>query len=258
VPTITPAVETEQRALRLELKADGTEGEFSATFSTLNVVDHHGDVTRPGAFADGAEVFVGAYMHDIWQLPVGKGVIASDDERAWIEGAFWLDTPNGEATYRTVKNAGGLMEWSYIFTVERASYGTHEQGGVKHEEVRFLEQVDVWSVDPVLRGAGIDTRTDGIKSRGGPFAAHALQLAAAAEGFLGRLETRLAMRASEGRELSAVDRERLEALDTGLVELRALIERALRAGARDDQVDIERELLRFQRSLAAGSGALAA
>jgi hypothetical protein len=32
----------------IELKADGEEGEFIAVFSTLNVIDHHIDVTLPG------------------------------------------------------------------------------------------------------------------------------------------------------------------------------------------------------------------
>ena len=38
----------------IELKADSDQtGQFSAVFSTLNAVDHDGDVTLPGAFKDG-------------------------------------------------------------------------------------------------------------------------------------------------------------------------------------------------------------
>jgi hypothetical protein len=36
-------------------------GEFSAVFSTSNVVDSDGDYTLPGAFEDGAEALVSSY-----------------------------------------------------------------------------------------------------------------------------------------------------------------------------------------------------
>ncbi len=155
-------MEQETKTLHLELKADA-EGAFRATFATLNVVDHHGDVTLPGAFAAGKEVLIGGYQHDMLQLPVGKGRIGSDGDRAWVDGQFFLDTPNGDATYRTVKNAGGLMEWSYVFIPVQTEEGPFDtgQGTV---DVRFLKKIDVWSIDPVLKGAGINTRTDFVKS----------------------------------------------------------------------------------------------
>ena len=238
------AVKPETKTLQLQLKADeddAPEGSFRATFSTLKVIDHHGDVTLPGAFKDGAEVFVGAYQHEMWSLPVGKGVIGSDDERAWVDGAFFLDTTPGGDTYRTVKNAGGLMEWSYIFTVEDAEWvDEHRQGEDVLHDVRVLKELDVWSVDPVLRGAGIGTGTDEIKSLDPKsFADHAGELVTAVGGFIERAESRLEMRAKEGRRFSSEDCARLASLVTEIAGLQARLEDVLREPADESNPDLE-------------------
>lgn len=161
----------------VELKAEGDPGAFVATFSTLNVIDRDGDVTVPGAFKDGQAVRISAWGHNWGALPVGKGTIRSDDERAWVEGQFFLDTAHGEQTYRTVKNLGELQEWSYGFDVLAAEPGTFDG-----RDVRFLRGLDVFEVSPVMIGAGVDTRTDQIKT------------------------------AKTGRRNSAADRERLAAV----------------------------------------------
>lgn len=152
----------EQKIFRapIELKADGEEGEFTAVFATLNVIDFHQDVTEPGAFSDGAETIIEPWNH-AWSLPSGKGVIRSDNEKAWVDGRFFLDTEAGRETYRTVKNLGPLAEWSYSFDIEEAG-----QGDFEGQQVRFLRKLDVVGVGPVTRGAGIDTRTVTIKGEG--------------------------------------------------------------------------------------------
>jgi hypothetical protein len=140
------------------LKADGVEGEFTAEFATLNVIDHDRDVTRPGAFHDGQETLIEPWNHNYGELPVGKGVIHEKDNKAVVEGKFFLDTQAGLDHYRVVKALGPLQEWSYTFEVEKASFGQFED-----QDVQFLEGLDVWGVAPVTRGAGIDTRTTDIK-----------------------------------------------------------------------------------------------
>lgn len=134
------------------------EGAFRSVFSTLNVIDHDDDVTLPGAFRDGQAVVVEGWNHD-YGLPSGKGVIRSDETEAWIEGRFFLDTAAGSDHYRTLKNLEGLEEWSYTFNIEKSKLGEFEG-----QDVRFLEALDVWGVAPVTRGAGIGTRTVGLKS----------------------------------------------------------------------------------------------
>lgn len=143
-----------------ELKAEGPEGSFTAVFATLNVKDHDGDVTPAGAFEDGQDVIIEPWNHG-WNLPVGKGVIHADQEKAWVDGQFILDTTTGMDHYKTVKAMGPGQEWSYTFDVLEASEGMF--GG---DRVRFLQKMDVVGVSPVTRGAGIGTHTANIKGKG--------------------------------------------------------------------------------------------
>jgi hypothetical protein len=142
------------------LKADGVEGEFTAEFATLNVIDHDRDVTLSGAFHDGQETLIEPWNHNYGELPVGKGVIHEKGEKAVVEGKFFLETQAGLDHYKVVKALGPLQEWSYTFEVEKASSGQFED-----QAVQFLEKLDVWGVAPVTRGAGIDTRTTDIKAQ---------------------------------------------------------------------------------------------
>lgn len=146
----------------MTLKADGEEGEFSAVFSTLNVIDHQDDVTVPGAFTEGEPVRIAAWNHGWDQLPVGKGEIREEEDSAVVEGRFFLNTQTGREHYETVKALGALQEWSYSFDILDASYGEF-QG----EKVRFLRKLKVHEVSPVMLGAGIGTRTRAIKSDDG-------------------------------------------------------------------------------------------
>lgn len=143
---------------QLELKADAA-GEFRATIATLNVVDRDGDVIVPGAFKRGQAVKVAAWGHNWDALPVGMGTLGADTDRAWVDGKFFLDTPQGQAHYQTVKALGPLQEWSFGFQVDKWSQGKHEG-----QDVRFIEGIDAFEVSPVMLGAGIGTGTDSIKS----------------------------------------------------------------------------------------------
>lgn len=146
----------------IQLKADGDQGEFKAVFSTFNVIDHDGDVTVPGAFTEGENVRIAYWGHRWQDLPVGRGVIHQDAEKAWVEGKFFLDTDAGLETYKTVKNLGELQEWSYGFDVLEADVGVHEG-----DEAYFLRKLKVYEVSPVFLGAGIGTGTTDIKARKG-------------------------------------------------------------------------------------------
>jgi HK97 family phage prohead protease len=154
-------METKKFITPIELKADGEAGEFKAIFSTFNVIDLQGDVTLPGAFKDGQTVRVSYWGHRWEDLPVGRGVIHADDEKAWIDGKFFMDTDAGLETYKTVKNLGELQEYSYGFDIDQADDGVFE--GVP---VRFLKALTVHEVSPVFLGAGIGTGTVAIKSAG--------------------------------------------------------------------------------------------
>jgi len=144
----------------IELKEDGAPGEFRAVFSTFNVIDHDHDVTLPGAFEDGREVRISYWGHRWMDLPVGRGEIHADDEKAWVDGRFFLDTEAGRETYLTVKNLGDLQEWSYGFDIDESRLGEFEE-----QDVQFLERLTVYEVSPVMLGAGIGTGTETIKGK---------------------------------------------------------------------------------------------
>ena len=144
----------------LEFKENGNPGEFKAVFATFNVSDLHRDWTIPGAF-DEQNVIIEPWNHD-YNLPAGKGIIKSNDDEAWIEGEFFLDTQVGKDNYTTVKNLGPIAEWSYTFDILDSSPADDP---AYDGADRILKKMDVVGVSPVTRGAGINTRTTAIKSK---------------------------------------------------------------------------------------------
>ncbi len=144
-----------------EIKLEGETGKFKAVFSKFNDIDKDNDVTLPGAMPVGKAIKIAYWGHRWKDLPVGKGVIGADENHAWVDGEFFLDTQAGLDTYRTVKNLGNLQEWSYGYEPKKFKLGEF-----KGQRVRFLEAVDVFEVSPVLVGAGNDTYTDSLKDMG--------------------------------------------------------------------------------------------
>lgn len=144
------------------------EGVIEAVFATFNIKDLDGDVTLPGAFEDGAEVQISSFGHASWgpsrgsssvpQPPVGKGQIKVVGDEARLEGRFFLKTQAGRDHFELVKEMGDLQEWSYGYDTLEASPGTF-----KGEPVQFLKRQKVYEVSPVLKGAGIGTRTVAVK-----------------------------------------------------------------------------------------------
>jgi HK97 family phage prohead protease len=151
----------ERKGLNLEIKEDGAEqGAVTAIFSTFNVIDKDGDVTLPGAFEDGAAVRISAWGHQWYELPVGRGAIKAEEDRALLEGRFFMDTAHGLDTYRTVKGLAELQQWSYGYDVLESA-----DGPFNGQQVRFLKKIQVHEVSPVMLGAGIDTGTLDVKAQ---------------------------------------------------------------------------------------------
>jgi HK97 family phage prohead protease len=140
---------------------DASEGKVKAVFATLNVKDSDGDVTLAGAFKS-EPVRISAYNHQSWKgaLPVGKGVIVEDGDEVVLEGEFFLETAAGRETFEVVKQLGDLQEWSYGYDVIDSDRGTKDG-----ENVRFLKEMKVHEVSPVILGAGVDTRTLAVKGK---------------------------------------------------------------------------------------------
>ena len=135
---------------------DDAAGTVQAAFSVFNTIDSDGDVVKPSAFKDGQETPM-VWAHR-WDHPVGKGTVKVSRKQAVFDGAFFLDTAAGMEAYKTVKNMGGLQEWSFGFRVLE-----EEEGEFDGEHVRFLKGLELFEVSPVLVGANRETRTLAIK-----------------------------------------------------------------------------------------------
>lgn len=151
---------------RVEIK-DADKGTFVALFAKFNTIDKDGDVTHPGAFPEGKKVPVSDYGHASWEgkVPVGSAEIKQTSHEAQAHGRFYTDTPQGDAVWKTLRHMHGdgiPSEWSYGYEPKDYSFGEFEG-----QNVRFLKQVDVFEVSPVLRGAGEGTQTLSIKSHPG-------------------------------------------------------------------------------------------
>ncbi|MBP2325334.1 HK97 family phage prohead protease [Kibdelosporangium banguiense] len=225
------------KSLRVQIK-DADRGEVTAVFATLNTIDSDGDVTVPGAFTDGAPVRISAYGHTTWQgaLPVGKGVIRTTDTEAILDGQFFLDTTAGKDTFAVIKAMGELQEWSYGYDPVAFSYGEKDD-----RPVRFLESVRVHEVSPVLRGAGVDTRTLAVKSSTMTFVEEAQAVLTAVTTLNERAADVLAKRQTKGKGLGAQSTELLTQVDTELKRLASL----LATPETPPNNDIQREYLRL-------------
>lgn len=200
---------------RFEVK-DETKGEVEAVFATLNVKDHDDDVTRPGAFENGAEVVISAYNHKSWEgaLPVGKGTIHEVGDQVIMKGRFFLNTTAGRDTFEVVKELGARQEWSYGFNVLESEPGEHEG-----KSVRILKRMAVHEVSPVLRGAGVGTTTRYAKSLKDEVAEAVDAVKSAVES----AERVVALRAEKGKSLSNVNTESLAGLRDAVKRLDALL-----------------------------------
>ena len=145
---------------------DDEKGSVEAVFSVFNNVDTDGDVVLPGSiksgFKDNQVPMVFAHK---WDQPIGKGVIKSDDSKATFTGSFFMETEAGREAYNLAKEMGNLQEWSFGFRINDYESGKFKKDGVEDEvDVRFLKDLEVFEVSPVLVGANRETYTLAIKS----------------------------------------------------------------------------------------------
>ena len=159
--------EKEVKNIEFELKGDGEiKGQVKAVFSVFNTLDSDGDVVLPDAvrsgFKSGDVPMVWSHK---WDMPIGKGKINKDKDKATFEGNFFMDTESGKEAYNLVKSMGDLQQWSFGFKVNDLEYGKYKKDGSDDEtDVRYLKDLSVYEVSPVLVGANQDTFTMAIIS----------------------------------------------------------------------------------------------
>jgi len=156
--------ERELKNIDLEFKQEA-EGKVSAVFSVFNNLDSDGDVVLPGAiksgFKSGSVPMVWAHK---WDMPIGKGSITEDGDKATFEGNFFMDTESGKEAYNIVKNMGDLQQWSFGYRVNDSERGSYKDANDNEVDARYLKELTVFEVSPVLVGANQETYTMAIKA----------------------------------------------------------------------------------------------
>ena len=138
---------------------------MEAVFSLYDKIDSDNDITLPGALKSGYNnnKIPLVWNHD-WSKPVGRGVLESTNDKAVFRGYF-LPTTAGREAYETVKAMEDMQQFSYGFQVLESEEGTivDEKTG-KEKPVRYLKDVKVWEVSPVLVGSQQNTFVQTLKS----------------------------------------------------------------------------------------------
>jgi len=235
----------EYKSFKGSVIEDADAGIVTAVFSTFGVVDADGDIVEPGAIKPGP-VRVSAYGHSSWTRlgsatpPVGRGIIYTDDAKAWAEMQFFLDTTHGRDTFNTIKGMGELQEWSYSLRNVIAEYET-----IDGRPIRRIKSVDVHEVSPVLLGASVGTHTMSVKA-GMRFNEHIDLVLADVIELNERAQEVVALRAAKGKLISEVSRDKLDMLAAQLKALQELLSvQDPEAEAEKLVEDMERECLRF-------------
>ena len=142
---------------------DEVEGKVEAVFSVFNEIDSDNDVVLPNSIKSGYgdRGVAMVWAHD-WKDVIGRGQIVQDDNKAVFKGQFIMDTERGRDAYNTVKAMGDLQQWSFGYEVLESENGTFQKDS-QDVEVRYLKDVKVWEVSPVLVGANQNTETVSVK-----------------------------------------------------------------------------------------------
>ena len=150
----------ESKNIDIELKDDS--GQVEAVFSIFNSLDSDGDVVMPGAVKSGFKNNqVPMVWSHKWDMPIGKGTINQDNDKAVFKGEFFMDTESGKEAYNLVKNMGDMQQWSFGYKVNDSEFAKADG---QDSDARYLKDLTVYEVSPVLVGANQDTYTLAIKS----------------------------------------------------------------------------------------------
>lgn len=150
------------------LKQLDETGTATARIAVIGVKDHDGDIMAPGSFIEGQVITI-LPTHQWSAQPLGKGKIrvvgtdvlvdikfnlesqAATEWHSWLK--FDLDPANGES----------IQEWSWGWDWKNLEFTEIRDEG---ETARLFTKIPVIEASPVLRGAGTNTGTVAVKSKG--------------------------------------------------------------------------------------------
>jgi HK97 family phage prohead protease len=214
----------ERKSLYLEVKATGDAGGEGHGYiegygAYKGNADSYGDIIRDGAFANLDKFSVSGFMgksHD-WDDAMGWIAEAKEDERGlWVKMAFH-STPDAQELRTKVQErlaAGKSVGLSIGYFTKAAS-----PGKVEGQDVRFLDEIEVFEVSVVTMPANERATVLSAKGHGEPRAKQFDNLTAQVQDYIHRLQEIKSTGASDERvqrftdELSAVAALCLDAID---------------------------------------------
>ena len=157
--------ESKERKNIAPIFSDEVEGKVESVFSVFNTIDTDGDVVLPNSIKSGYgdKGVAMVWGHD-WKDVIGKGEIVQDENKATFKGEFFMDTERGRQAYNTVKAMGDLQQWSFGYEVLDSENGKFQKDNTE-VDVRYLKDLKVWEVSPVLVGANQETYTLSVKEQ---------------------------------------------------------------------------------------------
>lgn len=241
-----------------QFKSVEDDGTASWVMATLNSIDSDGDVTLPGAL--GEQTFSIQPAHDHTHVPLGKARLYEESNEAIVEAKFNLDIPDARDWHSAIKfdlaNPPAVQEYSYGYEPKE---GGTKSGTFQGRRVRFFQPkadgspgIDVYETSPVLRGAGVGTRTLAAKAAdsGLKFSEHVESVVADVDALIARAADVVALRTEKGKTISDTSAEVLARLSASLKRLEELVA----APAADTSPDeFRREYARFVSLTAQGA-----
>lgn len=214
-----------------QFKSVEDDGTASWVMATLNSIDSDGDVTLPGAL--GEQTFSIQPAHDHSHVPLGKARLYEEGTEAIVEAKFNLDIPAARDWHSAIKfdlaNPPAVQEYSYGYEPKE---GGTKSGTFQGQRVRFFQPkadgspgIDVYETSPVLRGAGVGTRTLAAKAADGglKFSEHIESVVSDVDALITRAADVVALRTEKGKTISDTSAEVLARLTASLKRLEELV-----------------------------------
>jgi hypothetical protein len=208
-------------------------GELAVCFATLKAWDKDMDWTEPGFFGNQEVQFIP--VHDWDHVWMGKAVTHEEGNMAVADVKMNLGIQAAKDWHSAIKfdleTGNPIGEYSYGFKILEGGSESGEREGKRGRILRPREDgtpgCKIYEISPVLVGAGVRTRTLAAKTDGFRFSDQAEAALADVKELIARAKSLAELRAKEGRELSAENRERLakvlDELDAAGSELRPLL-----------------------------------
>ena len=152
---------------RSDTEAEIKNGEVLAKVASMDIPDYEDDVIVKNSVGR-QEILVSSWNHSCKQLfgagPVGMGFVMEDGDNLLADVKYFMDTPESENAFKTVKNLKGAARWSIAYLPIEADYKELHDDNV-YRVLRYLIKMKVDETSPVDNPGGVGTGTVDVKHK---------------------------------------------------------------------------------------------